>query len=693
MAGVATGTPGDIGAAHSAAGLTPRQLGGVASFAVAVTTWSAMAACWLPAGKDLGTLLLVGVSVAAGAAGAMAPRRRWTLPAGKDLRVLTVVTVLGLLALYLAGWTGRDDLARVAGAGFLPVVVALLSMLWPNPRVLRYCLLLAVGTLLGAPQPSRPALVVALVSMAVALVATSRLSSAAAPRLGDAPPVPARRVGSEAAAVLVIVGLLAALAASLVPPPTGSGGGGFEDLLGEGGRLPQPAAPAIHFEDRLDVGAGRGKPGNEYVLLVRAPEPDVWRALTYDHWDGDTWSRSVDDRDPVEDEVEPGIGDFRREIDSETPLGSPSARFFQSMTVLARFAGTLVAAPVPSYATALTVGVEQGFDASLYPTQPLRRGDRYLVVSDRPAASAAELRALGDTPARTLPFDVGRTYLQLPEVTPAVRALAAQLAVRELTTFDKAAAVEAWIDGNTTVTDEAPPVPPGTDALETFLLQNRSGPPERAATAMVVMLRAVGVPARLAIGYLPGRRAGPDDPFVVRASDVHAWVEVWFPEVGWQRFDPTGRAPDPRAEQESFWDRLLRFLQKLWPLVALLVLAGAAWLAWRIERWRRRRAALPWATRFFARVEQAGRARGRPRRPPETPAEYSRALARSVLPDARLAEVGELVTVAAWSPRPPPAEDRARAEEVLRAAKKAAPVHRVRRLLRLRRPRPTIAKP
>ena len=698
MAGVATGTPRAVGATDSASGLTPRQLAGVASCAVAVATWSAMAAGWLSAGKRLLPLLLLGLVLVAGAAGAMAPRRRWTLPAGKDLLVLTVVTVLGLLALYLAGWTGREDLVRIAG--YLPVVVAALSILWPDPKVLRYCLLLAAGTLLGAPQPSRPALIVALVAMAVALVATNRLATAAAPRLGDAPAVRFRRMATEAGAVLVIVGLLAALAASLVPPPAGSGGG-FGDALRGPGRLPQPAAPAIHFEDRLDVAAGRGKPGDEYVLLVRAPEPDVWRALTYDHWDGGTWSRSVDNRDPVEDAVEPGIGDVRSAIDFDTPLGSRSARFFQSMTVLARSADTLVAAPVPSYATALTIGVEQGVDASLHPTEPLRRGDRYLVASDRPAASAADLRALGDTPARAVPFDVARTYLQLPEVTPAVRALAAQLAVRELTTFDKAAAVEAWIDGNTTVTDEAPPVPPGTDALETFLLENRSGPPERAATAMVVMLRAVGVPARLAIGYLPGRRDGPDDPFVVRASDVHAWVEVWFPTAGWQRFDPTGRAPDPRAGRESFWDRLLRFLEKLWPLVALLVVAGAAWLAWRIERWRRRRAALPWSTRFFARVERAGRARGRPRRPPETPAEYARALSRSALPDPRMAEVGELVTVAAWSPRQPPAEDRARAEEVLRAAKKAAPVRRlrrpyrsrVRRLLRLRRPRPTIAKP
>ena len=198
------------------------------------------------------------------------------------------------------------------------------------------------------------------------------------------------------------------------------------------------------------------------------------------------------------------------------------------------------------------------------------------------------------------------------------------------------------------------------------------------------------MPARLAVGYLPGARDGPDDPFTVRASDVHAWVEVWFPTAGWQRFDPTGRAPDPRAEADSVWDRLLRFLKKLWPVVVLLVVAGAGWLAWRVAAWRRRRAARPWSTRYFTRLERAGRARGRPRRPEETPREYASGLARSVLPDPRLEEAGELVTVAAWSRHEPAGEDKARAEAILKAAKKASPVPLLRRR---RRPRPTIARP
>ena len=650
-------------------------MAGAAVVAVAVATWSAAAAGLLANGDSLAPLLVLAALLAGAAARAITRRSVHVLPAGKDVAVLTAVTCAAFVGVYLLGWADRQHVVQLARV--LPLGVFGLSVLWPQPNVLRYCLLLAVGTLLGAPQPSRPALVVALAAMAVALVATNRLAAAAAVRLGGAPPVRPRRVAAEAGAVLVIVGLLAALAASLLPPPGGTGGG----LGPPPQRLPQPAAPAIDFGQELGVGGGRGERSDEYALLVGAPEPDVWRALTYDHWDGASWSRTSEERAVVADSVEPGLGDPETDIDPRN--------LFQAVTILARSAGVLVAAPVPTYASA-PGGVEQGLDASLYPGQLLHRGDRYIAVSNRTAASAADLRALGDTPARVLPFDIGSFYLQLPAVSARVRALAAELAVRETTTFDKARAVEAWIDRNTTVTDDATPVPAGADVLETFLLEDRAGPPERAATAMVVMLRAVGVPARLAVGFLPGRRSGPDEPFAVRLSDTHAWVEVWFPTVGWQRFDPTGRAPDPRPDNESVWDRLLRFLKKLWPLALLVALAGAGWLAWRIAAWRRRRAALPWSTRYFTRVERAGSARGRPRRPEETPREYTRGLARSVLPDPRLEEVGELVTVAAWSRHEPAAEDRGRAEEVLRAAKKAAPV---RRLRRRRRPRPTIASP
>jgi transglutaminase-like putative cysteine protease len=661
------------------------QMGGLAAGAVALSTLFATAA---GAGAGLGPVDVPLVVVFAGlAAGAVAAGRRKStavLPPGKDVTVLTGVTVAGIVVLYLLGWTTRGHEAEIAR--LLPLAVVALAALWPEPNVLRYCLLLAAGTLLGATvgevAPERWAVGGALVSMAAALVTTNRLTAASGPRLGGAAPPRGRRVATEAAAVLAVVGLLAALAASLVPPPPGQGGGGGGGGRGRGQTLPQPGAPEVAFDDDLDVGEGRGRRSGDYVLMVQASEADVWRAKTYDRWDGDAWSRTPEDLAFVDDVVEPGIGDPPDEVFVDEFGG------YQEVTILARTASVLPAAARPAFASVVNGDVMQGRDASLYPSPRLVRGDDYIVFSEPADASARALRGFGDV-AAAVPTDVADAYLQLPQVSPRVRALAAEITAGRPTTYAQARAVERWVDDHTKVTGDAKPVTPGTDPLEAFLFVDEAGPPERAATSMVVMLRAVGIPARLAVGFLPGKRSGPDEPFLVRSRDAHAWVEVWFPTVGWQRFDPTGLAPDPR-EGDSVWDRLLRFLRSLWPLLVALVVVGVGWLAWRAVRRQRRRAALPWSTRFFERVEKAGAVRGRRRRPQETPVEYAGELATGVLADPRLVEVGELVTAAAWSRHEPGAEDRVRAEAVLRAATKAAPANRLRRR---RRHGPTMAKP
>lgn len=682
MAGVAEGAGPDgaaghpvrpaaagAGAGRQAAGPATVQMAGIAAASVAVSAWCAAAAAWLPIGGLGVGLAVVGVLLAAAVAGALARRSTRVLPAGKDVLVLTAVTTAGVFAAYLAGWADKGHLVDIAR--LLPLLVVGLSVLWPEPNVLRYCLLLGAGTLLGAPAPSRLAVGGSVVAMAVAVVATNRLAAAAAPRLGDVPPVRGRRLAAEAGAVLVVVGLLAALAASLVPPPPAEGGGG---LGGDRpGRLPEPAAPPVGAGDRIDIGAGRGARGTDVVFLVGAQKPDMWRATTYDHWDGEAWDRSPEARARVAGGyVAPGIGDVESEFSQST----------QDVIVLAESTGVLVAAARPSYASAPATVVSRGADSTLYPSPPLSRGDAYTVFSDAAQARAGVLRAIR---AASVPSDVAGAYLQLPEVAPRVRALAADVTAGRTSTYAQVRAIEGWIDDHTSVTDAVAPAPAGADPLEAFLFDQRSGSAERAATAMAVMVRALGIPARMAVGFLPGTRTEAGGPFLVRARDAHAWVEVWFPTVGWQRFDPTGLAPDAHAS-ESVWDRLARVLGRFWPLLVLLLLAAGGWLAWRLAARRRRsgalplaprrRAALPWVTRYYARLERAGAARGRPRRPHETPAEYTSALAAGPLPDPRLEEVGALVTVAAWSRREPAAEERARAEEVLREAVKATPVPR-----------------
>jgi hypothetical protein len=90
---------------------------------------------------------------------------------------------------------------------------------------------------------------------------------------------------------------------------------------------------------------------------------------------------------------------------------------------------------------------------------------------------------------------------------------------------------------------QAPVPPEGVDAVDDLLFGSQLGFCEQIASALAVMLRTQGVPTRLATGYVPGERDRVTGVFEVRASDAHAWVEVWFPETGWQAFDPTADVP------------------------------------------------------------------------------------------------------------------------------------------------------
>jgi len=305
-------------------------------------------------------------------------------------------------------------------------------------------------------------------------------------------------------------------------------------------------------------------------------------------------------------------------------------------------------------------------DGSLAADPPLGRRSVYVVESSRTFPGPDTLRA-ADPRALPVPDDVAALYLPDAEtgVSPRARALAAEITAGAPTGYDAVRALEAWLAANTAGRDRSAPLPQGADVVDDLLFGERAGTPERVNTALVLLLRSVGFPARMAVGFLPGSQSVGGE-FTVRAGDAHAWAEAWFPGAGWQRFDGTGLAPPARPDGESLLDRLARLLTLLWvPLVvAAVVLVGRR--LWRLlATWRRWRAR-PWVSRVFLRLERAGSVRGRPRRPEETVAEYSAALAASVLPDPRIEELGRVLTAAAWSGRAPSPGEQAWAEDVLR---------------------------
>ena len=219
------------------------------------------------------------------------------------------------------------------------------------------------------------------------------------------------------------------------------------------------------------------------------------------------------------------------------------------------------------------------------------------------------------------------------------------------TAFDKVTAIEKWMGDNLEYSLDAPLAPQGVDVVDDFLFQSKLGWCEQIASSLVVMLREVGVPTRLATGFAPGERDGTSGRFIVREKDAHAWAEVWFPEVGWVPFDPTasvplsGDAAAPRELPVGFAGLAVVLL--FIGTVAVLAAPLARKLhASRTRRSERRALARLAAERWDVRAEQDLEARGievgRPRAPSESVAGYGRELA-AITGDDELARVGAAV--------------------------------------------------
>jgi hypothetical protein len=116
--------------------------------------------------------------------------------------------------------------------------------------------------------------------------------------------------------------------------------------------------------------------------------------------------------------------------------------------------------------------------------------------------------------------------------------------------YDRAAALEHFLRTAYGYTLELP-AEPEADPISSFLFERRRGHCEYFATAMTIMLRTLGIPARLVNGFQTGEYNEVSENYIVRASDAHTWVEVFFPELGWVAFDPT--PSDPNEVGTATW--------------------------------------------------------------------------------------------------------------------------------------------
>jgi transglutaminase-like putative cysteine protease len=165
-------------------------------------------------------------------------------------------------------------------------------------------------------------------------------------------------------------------------------------------------------------------------------------------------------------------------------------------------------------------------------------GEQYEVTASLINPSIQQLQDAGTE----YPQWVTDRYLQLPEdFSPRISELASQITQELVTPYDKATAITRYLRREIEYVNPLPEPPPaGVDPIEWVLFDLKQGFCNYYASAEVLMLRSVGVPARMAVGFAEGAFDEEANVYIVRSLNAHAWPEVYFPGIGWTEFEPTG---------------------------------------------------------------------------------------------------------------------------------------------------------
>ncbi|HEX6747462.1 MAG TPA: DUF3488 and transglutaminase-like domain-containing protein [Longimicrobium sp.] len=282
------------------------------------------------------------------------------------------------------------------------------------------------------------------------------------------------------------------------------------------------------FSDRVSIGEFGGRIGSNPEVMFRVEFPDGppadaqsihWRGRSFNHFDGSTWSRGAFT----------AAGDL--------PPAAYAARWggpFRRMRIFGGPPGTdVLFGPHP----VLTVRPR----SAIRPYRG-RSGDVFYSGSDNPVYSIVSTAARpSDEQLRGTPDADGEAlaeYLQLPALDPRVRRLADSLAAGKTARIDQVRAIADWLHDEFSYTLDLP-ASESEASLEGFLFRRRAGHCEYFSTALAVLLRTRGIPARNVNGFLGGEWNQNGRYLAVTGNDAHSWVEVWFDGWGWVPFDAT----------------------------------------------------------------------------------------------------------------------------------------------------------
>jgi transglutaminase-like putative cysteine protease len=412
-----------------------------------------------------------------------------------------------------------------------------------------------------------------------------------------------------------------------------------QHLLGSGPDLSERVVMMIYPESQ-------NRPPDEpsRASLGEAWSPYYWRSLTYDRYTGRGWLTGSTEAlaYPAGQPAWSLPATSGSSVAGYTRIVRHRVQVVGDLEGLLYTAGPLLTAN-HDYSVAWRLRPGQGDlyngDALGAMIEGAERNAGYQVDSLVLRVGEAQLRAAGDN----YPGWVRQRYLALPDEVPArVLGLARDLTATQPTPYDRSLAIEMYLRGFPYSLDL--PQPTGDrDIVDYFLFDLRQGYCDYYATAMVVLARAAGLPARLVIGYASGTYDAANHRYVVTEADAHSWVEIYFPKLGWVEFEPTAARPlmghpadvppAPPSELDALepmsvaHSRLAIWWWLVFPgAISLLGLGSATWAA--IDTWRLRRLAPRRAvTILYARLYRQGSRLSVRARPGHTPYEFTASLA------------------------------------------------------------------
>lgn len=336
------------------------------------------------------------------------------------------------------------------------------------------------------------------------------------------------------------------------------------------------AMQMVGFSESVELGNhGVIRDNPSVVMRVEFPQKPAstshyhWRIMAFDHYDGRAWSRTRNER-------RRGVP-IVQDDDPVRVAGLPTRQYAQNLAKM--YDGTGPTTKMQVYLEPLGTDLLP----TLWTSKMVRLGSDTVSVPFGPRSGKVLVDGYGDLhhtvedqvgmtyqlwawqEGTSLSVDApGRAYLQLPDFSPRVAQLAAQVAPADASAEQAAQALESYFQRNFSYTTDLPEV--GANPVESFLFDAKRGHCEYFATSTVMLLRARGIPARIVNGFLGGSWNNVGNYLAVRQGDAHTWVEYWH-DGAWRMLDPTptsaaGSDSGVIAAAREYYDALKLFWTK-----------------------------------------------------------------------------------------------------------------------------------